>query len=881
MSLQAKFFAFVAPVLLAIALLSPVVWYVQLQSKPMTGDVAIEAVLMTTCLIVAALLTICLAASRLVCRPMRRMAREMHRISAGEQILKPLPEAARADELGMAAQAFNEVVDAVQWTTRALRESNADLERRVAVRTEELARRNDDLEAAEKKYRSIFEHAADGIFQTTLEGRFLVVNPALVQMLGFSTETEVKKQYTDISTQLYADPGTREKLKELLLRDGRVEQFESDFFRLDGSRIWVSLSARLICDIRGKPERFEGFVRDITERKHADWMDQDRRSLLEMVARNEPLTKTLQAVCHAAERQFSQVRGVVLLYDGVRRQIGAAPQFDTPFVLALDEMMNLEDHEDKDHLFTSGKEFIPDLRIDPRWTAIRGALETEGLLACNVLPITSGHGKRIGEFVLFENQCSVLDQAAQRSMESLAGLAGMAIEHHQLTNRLEHDAVHDPLTGLPNRAQLESQLPQWIGMAARYNRRMAVLMVDLDGFKTVNDTLGHTTGDELLRQVAARLLQTVRGSDVLVRMGGDEFNLVATEIATEADAMLVASRLISALAMPFAVEGRELFVTASVGVAVYPEDGTDSASLQRTADAAMYASKAAGRNRAMRFDPKMADAASDRLELEGQLRRAISNGELYLEYQPQVNAAGEVVGVEALVRWQHPRLGRIPPMRFIPLAEQCGLIVPIGAWVLREACWQARAWQDIGCQAVRMAVNVSALQFQQSDFLDIVSTALADTALDARYLELEITESLLLASTSDAVRKVVALRDIGVGVAIDDFGTGYSSLAYLRRLPIDRLKIDQSFISELGDGPTINTEDGRGAIITAITSLATSLGKRVVAEGVETIAVRDYLIKIGCDTLQGYLFGKPMRADQIEIRLRNAGELREQLAGAA
>jgi diguanylate cyclase (GGDEF)-like protein/PAS domain S-box-containing protein len=881
MTLQAKFFAFVAPVLLAVAFLSPAVWYHQLDSRPMTGDVIVEAILLTAGLILTTLVTVYLAASRLVCRPMRKMAQQMHRISAGDETLKPLPEAARGDELGMAARAFNEVVDAIQWTTRALQQSNADLERRVQLRTAELAKRNDDLTAAENKYRCIFQNAADGIFQSTLDGHLLVSNPALVQMLGYRDEQHVKEALTDVSTQLYADPRVRDQFKELIFRENRVDQFEAEFCRADGPHIWVSVNARLIRDSEGNPEGFEGFIRDITDRKHRDWMDQDRRSLLEMVARNEPLTQTLQAICQAAERQCPQLRGMVLLRDGVRRQIGAAPKFSTPFVLALDEMLNLEDHLAKDDLFNNGSGFVPDLPADSRWSGMRAAVESEGLLACNILPITAGHDKRVGEFVLFTDRCAELDAESQTATEILAGLAGMAIEHHQLTNRLEYDAVHDPLTGLPNRAQLDSQLPNWIGIAQRHHRSMAVLMIDLDGFKNVNDTLGHTTGDELLRQVANRLSQAVRGSDVLVRMGGDEFNLVATEIASAADAMLVGNRLIAAFAVPFAVEGRELFVTASVGIAVCPEDGTDSASLQRSADTAMYAAKAAGRNRAMRFDAKMGDAASDRLELEGQLRRAISNGELYLEYQPQVNADGDVVGVEALARWEHPRLGQIPPMRFISLAEQCGLIVPIGAWVLREACWQARAWQDVGCRAVRIAVNVSVLQFQQSDFLEMVRAVLADTGLDGQYLELELTESLLLASTADAVEKVVALRAMGVGVAIDDFGTGYSSLAYLRRLPIDRLKIDQSFISELGNGPTINTADGRGAIITAITSLAASLGKRVVAEGVETTAVRDYLIEIGCDALQGFLFGKPMRAEQMETRLRAAGELRVALAGAA
>jgi diguanylate cyclase (GGDEF)-like protein/PAS domain S-box-containing protein len=879
MTLQTKFFAFVAPALLATAVLTPAVWYFQLENRPMTAEVIAVTVLMTVGLICTALLTIYFAASRLVCRPIRHMASEMNRLAAGSTELKPLPEAQRGDELGIAAQAFNQVVDTVQWTTRALQAANSDLEQRVNQRTAELAHRNTELVFAESKFRSIFENATDGIFQTTPDGRPLAANPAMVRLLGYDSEEECLACLTDVGTQIYVNPQARREFAERMLFKGGIDQFETEFRRRDGTQIWVSTTGHVVRDENGQPKKFEGFVRDITQRKRSDWLDQDRRVLLEMTARNEPLTQTLQAVCSAAERQCPHVRAMVLLCDGNRRQIGAAPQLSPGFVLALDEMLGLVNDSQQNGPFDGSAAFVPDITVDSRWSSIIDAAATEDLLAYHSLPITAGHGKLLGELVLLQSISTPLDENNLASMQSLAGLAGLAIGHHQLTNRLEHDAVHDPLTGLPNRAQLESQLPQWVGAAARYHRSLAVLMIDLDGFKTVNDTLGHTTGDGLLRQVAGRLSQAIRGSDVLVRMGGDEFNLVATEMASADDAMILGDRLIQALAAPFSVEGRELFVTASIGIAVFPQDGADSATLQRSADAAMYAAKAAGRNRAILFDPKMGDAALDRLELEGQLRRAISNNELFLEYQPQVDAAGAIVGVEALVRWQHSRLGRIPPTRFIPLAEQCGLILQIGAWVLREACWQARAWQDMGRKPVSVAVNVSALQFQQTDFVEIVASALNDTALDPRYLELELTESLLMANTADAVEKVAAIRAMGVGMSIDDFGTGYSSLAYLRRLPIDRLKIDQSFVHELGDGPQIDKADGRAAIITAITSLATNLGKQVVAEGVETAAQRDYLIQIGCHVLQGYLFSKPVRANQIEEMLRYSNN-KENVAAA-
>jgi diguanylate cyclase (GGDEF)-like protein len=571
---------------------------------------------------------------------------------------------------------------------------------------------------------------------------------------------------------------------------------------------------------------------------------------------------------------------MVLLNDGTRRQIAAAPRLSAGFVLGIDTVLASE-HPGYQTAFCASGAIVPDISSDPRWTPLHQAAADEGILACNQVPIVAGNGNALGTLVLFYDKCVEAEEHHSKAVHSLAGLCGLAIEHHQLIARLEYEAVHDPLTGLANRAQLESQLPKWISNSARHDRVLALMMVDLDGFKIVNDTLGHRAGDVLLGQVAKRLSGAIRESDVLVRTGGDEFTLVATEITSHADVAVVADRLIQSLAAPFIVENRELFVSASIGMAVFPNDGNDGAALQRCADSAMFAAKAAGRNRAMRFDPTMGEAALNRLEMEAQLRRAISQNEFLLEYQPQVNRHGEMVGVEALVRWQHPQLGRIPPSRFISVAEQCGLVLSIGSWVLREACRQAMAWQNTGCLAIPVAVNVSALQFQQTDFLEILKATLDETGLPPAFLELELTESLLLANTADAIRKVAAVRDLGVGVAIDDFGTGYSSLAYLQKLPIDRLKIDQSFVREMGIGPSIIVGRNHTAVITAITSLAASLGMRVVAEGVETPAQRDYLLQIGCDTLQGFLFSRPVHADRIEAMLRTQGEKRDLLAPAA
>jgi diguanylate cyclase (GGDEF)-like protein/PAS domain S-box-containing protein len=884
MSLQAKFFVFVAPVLLVTAVTPPVIWYWE-QTHPMPSPLFYAGILLCAGLVVTALLTVYFAASFLVCRPMRRMAQEMNRICAGNDA-EMLPEAYRSDELGLAAAAFNHVVCDLQWTTRALLAANADLERRVSERTGELAGRNIELILAEQKYRSIFENATEGIFQTSPDGRPLAANPAMVQMLGYDSEAQMMGSVHDLARQVYVRTADRLQLYQMLAKSNRVENFELELIRRDGDHIWVTLSATVVRDSSGNITRTQGFLRDVTEarkqrqqQQESELLELDRRAILEMIARDEPLPQTLETLCRAAERQWEYVRGMVLLKDATRRQVVAAPRLSAGFVLGIDSLLTSAAPGDTSALGSSAG-FVPDITTDPHWAPLHKLAGNEGLLACNQVPILSGGGTSLGSLILFYDKCVNTDEHDAKAMQSLAGLCGLAIEHHQLIARLEYDAVHDPLTGLANRAQLDSQLPKWISNATRHNRVLALMMIDLDGFKTVNDTLGHQTGDLLLRQVAIRLCDSIRESDMLVRTGGDEFTLLATEISSQADVSAVADRLFQSLAAPFVVEGRELFVSASIGMAVFPTDGTDGAALQRCADSAMFAAKAAGRNRALRFEAKMGEAALNRLEMEGQLRRAVSQNEFRLEYQPQVNHRSEIVGVEALVRWHHPQLGPIAPARFIPLAEQCGLVVSIGTWVLHEACRQAMAWQNAGCIPIPVSVNVSAVQFQKEDFLDILKSALNDTGLAHGCLELELTESVLLANTTDTIRKVSAVRELGVSVAIDDFGTGYSSLSYLKKLPIDRLKIDQSFVSDLGAGP-ISSDGNHTAVITAITTLASSLGMRVVAEGVETPAQRDFLIQIGCDTLQGFLFSRPVNADRLESMLRSQEKKHTAIASAA
>jgi diguanylate cyclase (GGDEF)-like protein len=423
-------------------------------------------------------------------------------------------------------------------------------------------------------------------------------------------------------------------------------------------------------------------------------------------------------------------------------------------------------------------------------------------------------------------------------------------------SELRQLAQYDFLTGLPNRALLEDRLAQAIALAHRHERRVAVFFVDLDQFKYINDSFGHSVGDRLLQSVAGRLQACARSSDTVSRQGGDEFVLVLSEINRPADAAASAQKIISALLIPHQVKPHEIHTTVSIGASIYPEDGEDVASLLKAADTAMYQAKKNGRNRYQLFSPDMSARAVARQSIEDGLRQALQRHEFVLYYQPTINLEnGEMTGAEALIRWMHPERGLIPPSDFVHIAEDCGLIVPLGQWVLGEACRQARLWIDAGTPTI-VAVNISAIEFRDKDFLANVCDVLEKTRLDPKYLEIELTESSLMQHAESTVAVLRALKDQGVRIAIDDFGTGYSSLSYLRQFPIDVLKVDQSFVREI-------TDDLDGTpIVSAMISMGKKLRHRVIAEGVETQEQLAFLqAQRGCEG-QGYFFGRPVVADQ-------------------
>lgn len=510
----------------------------------------------------------------------------------------------------------------------------------------------------------------------------------------------------------------------------------------------------------------------------------------------------------------------------------------------------------------------------PRAAAVREA----GLKSAFAFPALAGDDV-VGVLEFFTDDAVEPDDALLEVMAHIGTQLGRVIERERAATRLGRSeaalrdanerlqelATTDPLTGLPNRALFADRLDHDLAVARREGHALALLFIDLDRFKAVNDSLGHGCGDELLVEVASRLSVAVRGSDTVARVGGDEFAVLLSSPTSPEEAAVVAERILHSLGASFMTAGVAVHPACSIGVACWPEDCGSKEELLQHADAAMYRAKSAGGNRFEMFQPAMTVAARERLGMEHELRRAVDRGELFLRYHPQVDlATGEIVAMEALLRWAHPMRGEIPPAEFVPLAEETGLIVPIGAWVLREACRQLVEWRQTvpGASQLRVAVNVSARQLAHPGFVALVGETLEATAVPAPQVELEITESMIVAEGGQAASAVRELRTLGVSVAVDDFGTGYSSLSYLRRFRVDRLKLDRSFIAGLGGGGE-GTGTGDAAIVCAAIRMAHALGLEAVAEGVETQTQLAALREFGCEQGQGYLWTRPLLAREV------------------
>ena len=531
--------------------------------------------------------------------------------------------------------------------------------------------------------------------------------------------------------------------------------------------------------------------------------------------------------------------------DEVYRILGVEQEHMVPSLSAFISLIHEEDREQVRHWFSLTLKTGGGHSINHRVVSPQGRL-------CNV----------------YQQVEAVIDPDG--NVTQLHGTLQDITERQKIEDKIRELAYYDSLTGLPNRESFMMHVDQSIKSASRHKHELAALFMDLDNFKRINDTLGHTIGDLLLKVIAERLQDCLRCSDVVSheaenvsthmvsRFGGDEFTLLLTEIHSSDDAAIVSQRIMESLMRPLNLSGHEVVVTPTIGIAVYPEDGENAETLFRNADTAMYAAKRNGKNQFQFYNKTMNENARERLTMESQLRNALENKELSLHYQPQLELTnGHVIGVEALLRWHNKNLGNVPPETFIPIAEDSGLIIPIGKWVLRAACSQIKAWQDTGVPIERVAVNISVRQFMHSGFLELVKQIIVDTGLNPESLELEITESLLMQDIENAIHLLRELKAVGIQIAIDDFGTGYSSLSYLKRYPIDRLKVDKAFVQDI----TTNLQDA--AITKAVIAMANNMDLRVIAEGVETEDQLNYLKDEHCHEVQGYYLSKPIPAHEV------------------
>ena len=710
---------------------------------------------------------------------------------------------------------------------------------------------------------ALIDWVPDYLWVKDTESRFVVVNSALATDSG-RNKTSDMIGLTDFDLH---PPGVAEKFRQIeqrVLRSGQP-MIDAEEFVVDalGNDKWLSSTKVPLRNRQKEIFGLVGIAHDITARKKAEVLRTGQANILEMIATGAPLEQVLDRLMRFVEAQSKGIFGSVLLLDkdGIHLRHGAAPSLAKAFTSAIDgAAIGPKVGSCGTAIYRREPVIVTDILQDPLWDGYRELAAPHGYRSCWSTPILSHQGVVLGAFAMYSMTVREPTEAETRLIEFTTHIAGIAIERKLAEDQIHFMANHDVLTGLPNRALLEDRLSQAVLYAQRYGRWVTVVFIDLDNFKLVNDTLGHNAGDELLKTLATRMVECVKATDTVVRLGGDEFVIVLFDQPANIDLVSEALQTIrDAIAEPVHIGEHRLTMTASIGIANYPKDGASPDTLLANADAAMYRAKEIGRDNFQFYAPEFNSRAHEKLLLQDELRNALARSEFILHYQPQVDLrSGRVVAVEALIRWNHPTRGMVAPLTFIPTAEETGLIVPIGDWVLHEACGQNKVWQLAGLPPMTVCVNVSARQFREKNLICRVVNALKESGLEARYLELEVTESLIMQDFDLAVATMNGLQQLGVQISIDDFGTGYSSLSALKTFPVQRLKIDKSFINDLA------TDKDDQAVTSAVISLGQKLNLRVLAEGVETDEQVAFLRRNNCDEMQGHFFSKPVSAQDIE-----------------
>jgi diguanylate cyclase (GGDEF)-like protein/PAS domain S-box-containing protein len=688
------------------------------------------------------------------------------------------------------------------------------------------------------------------------------------RIYGFK-KSDSGREYQGLIERIH--PSDRNRISHLIDRARyRGIPFQTDHrIRLpDSSERTVHHQLDPVINENGQVYLLVGTIQDITERKLKEFFEASRNQVLEMIIQNVNIKNILSHLVHVMEQQRHASLCLITSLRENRIHMEAASKLPENILKSLDGAAVGPSSEccSAAAVYTGEPVTLNNVSSNPRWRKYQELALRFHINSGYCLPIISGRGQILGTLAVFYPVVYNPYESDLSLVETVSKLAAVAMERTRLTEKLEHQARHDLLTGLPNRAALIEHLNLVIKQAQKRRQKAGVLYVDLDRFKHINDSLGHHIGDQMLKELTLRIGQNIQTGDMLARMSGDEFAYVLAGMENETAAASKAAWVFDLLSKPFQLENRSLYIGASMGISIYPDDGQDASVLLKNADTAMHFAKNKGGNRLEFFSSEMNQAVIERLEIENDLRKAIDRGQFELHYQPKYDFKNnKMTGFEALIRWNHPDLGRVPPVKFIPIAEESELIIPIGAWVLWEACRQNAEWERSGYGQFRIAVNVSVVQFIQSHFLDLVVNTLRDHNLPPDRLELEITESMVVNDMSLVRGRLSEFQKMGIMTTIDDFGTGYSSMSYLYELPINCLKIDRSFVQKLV-GDDAASERSR-KMIRSIVNLAKELNLTIVAEGPESPEQVEFLNEIGCDYAQGYYFSVPLSADEVRQEL--------------
>jgi diguanylate cyclase (GGDEF)-like protein/PAS domain S-box-containing protein len=688
------------------------------------------------------------------------------------------------------------------------------------------------LRDSEAQYRLLVATIPEVVWKTDAKGNVIFVSAQVEAISGHSSAEFIEQGDSLWFNSVH--PDDKEMVAQAfheLIADGKPYDIECRAQKKNGQWFWAHDRAVATTDSNGDRVA-TGLLSDITERKLAEEVLSFKTVLLEAQAET-----TIDGILAVDESNC-----IVL----ANKQFGRNFEIPDELLRARDDVAVLEH--------------------------VTNQVEAPELFVARVKYLNNHRQEKSREEVRLKNG-KIFDRYSAPLIDAKNRYRGRIWYFRDITDRkaaeeqIQYLAYYDALTGLPNRSLLKDRLSQAFAGARRQSEKVALLFLDLDRFKTINDSFGHSLGDVLIKDVADRLRRFARDKDTVARLGGDEFLIVLTNVRDVADVAIAAERLKDMMTAEFFVQGHALSVNCSIGISIFPEHGVEGETLIKNADAAMYNAKENGRNSYRFFTNDMNAMAVERLALENSLRLALEKSEFFLVYQPQMDmVSGTITGLEALLRWQHPELGLVPPDKFIRIAENCGLIAPIGEWVVKTACRQAQKWQEDGIALLPVAVNVSAVQFRQENFCKVIKRLLEETGLLPQYLELELTEGLLLANADVASSVLQDLKALGVKLAIDDFGTGYSSFSYLRQFQVTKLKIDHSFIRDVAVSPS------DAAITAAIIGMAKSLNLKVIAEGVETEAQMSFLRQHQCDEIQGYYFSQPLTVDKITDKLRAAND---------